>query len=1149
MPHIDLGAGGGIVGGGTPTYSEVVLAAGVSTTGWVNSGPDVLAAVTVAAEAAIKGPFSTGTTGSYTQYLRFNPASPVALSGRPTVRVRHAWVPVALTVNTSNSWELVVSEGANFTGAAVTFRLPSALQSAAFIDYDIDVSSLTTVGCVGIRWHSGSDYRSNSTGAQTPHYIAKISLPASGTNALLPATTAAGDVIRMADYPAFVNSGDVTAEISAILGSLQPGDILSLDPWAIYEISAEIDLDELHDVEIRCNNACFYVDGVFNTPIFGIGDTASRLTIINPRVFGKRETTWIASLLPDVNANMARFDEIPIGAITSAFADWVNVSNTSLGMGGGFGLESGSTALQATSIASGDMTFATTSAKRYPAIAGVAYSSQLQVNSFASGGGHPRTMTMSLTFYNSGGTVLQTTAGTPITSLADLSIKWSPLSVTATAPANTAKIGVSVTITATAAANEKHTFDRLVLKRTTVPTNTVVTTTKVLASCGDGLKLKGSGTAGRQQFWARRPDGTNLWGFTIAGSAAQTAGALVRIIDLRTGVQVHAAYLDVPATATLVTLEYTPDDIEAPVEVQILNASTATPIMVTVSSSYEWGRVDYSDAGDNMSAFSIRGSASDITIENPHAEGVFGDAFDVTGEFVSGVKVTGLLSRCNHRQGFSVNRGYNIDVDDFRIIGTGRSAIDIEPFGSDWSVRKLSISHGRAAYCVNSMIAANNWALIYDLTITDYLGVDCGGGLITGGATGASFKNVRHISTALSGTSIEASILGKNMTGELRTGRAFEIGSTTGSTVADANGVFTTVYPDSNPELTVVGGPLGPPYYGWVKANTDNNGIPQPLRGGILDDGTDPTMATGTSTAYSGIIRADDPTTPFIGFDPGPAKRWWPSTFKGLINRNVHHFRGLDLKSEAVISARGMSATATRANNLRGIGAAVTQTATTLAVSFPGLAVTPAMAFDTPTAAVGTSETPPNNQAGTLAAGTYYYKVAEILEPGRGPGPASSALSVVVGGANNVVEIQVKGLVRPVYNGGNGYLPYGFTVYRGTSATVFTTQYDILPAVDFPSVNNAGQYVIDYGAVARIIQAGAAADRWWGWPSGDITGVAHSGNTVDQSGWEPDTSYNIQVTPSWSTTCWVTAKARGGFTINFGTAAPASATVDWFLVR
>jgi hypothetical protein len=48
---------------------------------------------------------------------------------------------------------------------------------------------------------------------------------------------------------------------------------------------------------------------------------------------------------------------------------------------------------------------------------------------------------------------------------------------------------------------------------------------------------------------------------------------------------------------------------------------------------------------------------------------------------------------------------------------------------------------------------------------------------------------------------------------------------------------------------------------------------------------------------------------------------------------------------------------------------------------------------------------------------------------------------------------------------------------------------------------------------------------------------------------EADTSYGVVATPNWGTTVWVTNKATTGCTINFGTAAPANASVDLITFR
>lgn len=47
----------------------------------------------------------------------------------------------------------------------------------------------------------------------------------------------------------------------------------------------------------------------------------------------------------------------------------------------------------------------------------------------------------------------------------------------------------------------------------------------------------------------------------------------------------------------------------------------------------------------------------------------------------------------------------------------------------------------------------------------------------------------------------------------------------------------------------------------------------------------------------------------------------------------------------------------------------------------------------------------------------------------------------------------------------------------------------------------------------------------------------------------PSANYSVLCTPNYATTCYVTSQTANGFTLNFGTAAPASATVSWLAVR
>ena len=48
---------------------------------------------------------------------------------------------------------------------------------------------------------------------------------------------------------------------------------------------------------------------------------------------------------------------------------------------------------------------------------------------------------------------------------------------------------------------------------------------------------------------------------------------------------------------------------------------------------------------------------------------------------------------------------------------------------------------------------------------------------------------------------------------------------------------------------------------------------------------------------------------------------------------------------------------------------------------------------------------------------------------------------------------------------------------------------------------------------------------------------------------EPNTSYAVQLTTTWQTTIAITSKSTTGFTVSFGTAAPAASSVHWLIVR
>jgi hypothetical protein len=195
---------------------------------------------------------------------------------------------------------------------------------------------------------------------------------------------------------------------------------------------------------------------------------------------------------------------------------------------------------------------------------------------------------------------------------------------------------------------------------------------------------------------------------------------------------------------------------------------------------------------------------------------------------------------------------------------------------------------------------------------------------------------------------------------------------------------------------------------------------------------------------------------------------------------------------------------AKQGKNLRGINVPVTETASTKAVIFSPAVESGNNVPTSPAAAV--------TGGATLANGTYYYLVSAVTSSGEARG--NTEAQVVVSGANNSVTMTL--------GGAPGNAVYKKRVYRGTATGVYDGCYEL--------ALNTNSFT-DTGAAFTIPGQEPPAD-----------GI---GNTCV----EPDTNYAVIVTPNWLTTHRVTSKATTGFTVDFGTAAPAGATFDYFIVR
>jgi hypothetical protein len=228
-----------------------------------------------------------------------------------------------------------------------------------------------------------------------------------------------------------------------------------------------------------------------------------------------------------------------------------------------------------------------------------------------------------------------------------------------------------------------------------------------------------------------------------------------------------------------------------------------------------------------------------------------------------------------------------------------------------------------------------------------------------------------------------------------------------------------------------------------------------------------------------------------------------------------------------------------RGRNLRMLNVPVTAAATTLAVTFPN------------------QPTPPNNTwtatastGGTLAAGTYTYRVG-VKSIRSGAGVPDTAKSATVG-ANGLVE-----LTADVGIPDEGWLVSTWTVFRKNPGdTNYTQRANIClshPLFNYRPKGGLGNAQLeDHGAYvgfgSGFSSAGGLSAPWATIPGGGYSSAQL--DTHNESGWEPDTNYGVQITPSWGTTAWVTAKREDGFDLAFGSAAPGGGgTVDLFFVR
>jgi hypothetical protein len=269
--------------------------------------------------------------------------------------------------------------------------------------------------------------------------------------------------------------------------------------------------------------------------------------------------------------------------------------------------------------------------------------------------------------------------------------------------------------------------------------------------------------------------------------------------------------------------------------------------------------------------------------------------------------------------------------------------------------------------------------------------------------------------------------------------------------------------------------------------------------------------------------------------DPGPWKLRYPKTWKGTIVGTDPHFpTGLNMLDETILNVKGISSTTVRPNNLRVGPIAVSAGATTLTVPFPTQSYSN---FTTLTASAA------NIAGGSLPAGTYFYAVSSRTAS-SGPAAVPLSTSVTVAAPNNAVTLTMGSFL-----GTDTYIE-GVTVYRGTASGIYTVRYDVFPVSSVWTIATDGTgkgTLTDYSSTNLINGFGPGSGfPDWGisaTPTTNYTGTtAWDGAkwipSVNQTGWEPDPNYDVQVETSWATSVGVTGHLPSGPSLVFGTACP-----------
>jgi hypothetical protein len=110
--------------------------------------------------------------------------------------------------------------------------------------------------------------------------------------------------------------------------------------------------------------------------------------------------------------------------------------------------------------------------------------------------------------------------------------------------------------------------------------------------------------------------------------------------------------------------------------------------------------------------------SENVTIEDVYIHDVGGDSV-VGGTGTRNLTVRRLTGRCMGRQGISFNNGDGFLFEDSSLEWAGRSAIDLEPYASDWVANNVIIRRITATHFINNFVSAGGAGQHAGLVIED----------------------------------------------------------------------------------------------------------------------------------------------------------------------------------------------------------------------------------------------------------------------------------------------------------------------------------------------------------------------------------------------------------------------------------------------